>query len=115
MTVTIALVVDDPVAYGATADDPSGVTVTAIEPDTWAVTTSLQLPQEPPWEAHLEGDGTATATADTTVTGAADLSGTGELRAVLPATWAEFETTYPTWADRNGLTWGQLTALETGR
>lgn len=110
---TIDLTVDDPYTLASTADPPFAPDVTVVDPDTIAVTTSLQLPQPPPWEVYFEATATLDAEGDTVVTsGEVVLDGSGELRAVLPASWGDFIATYPTWGDRNGLTWAQLTALE---
>lgn len=111
---TVALTIADAEGLSATAGDPTQFTATPADPDVWDVTTALQVPQPPPWEAPASGSGDGTAAGDTTVTATATATGTGEGRAVLPATWAEFETAYPTWGDRNGRTWAELTALETG-
>lgn len=111
---TVALTIADPAGPGATPAEPAGVTATPADPTVWNVTTALQVPQPPPWQAPGTGTGDGTATADTTITASGTATGTGEGRAVLPATWADFHTAYPTWADRNGRTWSQLTTLETG-
>lgn len=112
--------VETPAEIGIVWDEPStDVAVASTDVDTpdvvvhdvpaYALTSMEIVPTPTAWEAHAVGSAAGAATGDVTVTATGDATGTGSARAVLPATWAAFHTAYPTWADRNGLTWAQLT------